>query len=339
MTPESKETEPSKKSRHRSPNYPALGLREAVAKIAAIYQQDKLAAAPRNAALKAMGFEKAHGEASRVLSALKAFGLIEEADGRIKLTQRGIDIVVRTEGEQQRASALQEAAIGPEIYRELLKQYRESGLPSDTSLASELKAVKKFNPNAVEGFIRDFRDTLELAGLSDIGVINWELEAETVAPEPETKPPLKGRVAPPPPSRFPITPPPLLRERNEGQKMQQDVFTLTEGPVTIQWPGSLSPESYEDLGDWLDIMKRKIGRSIKDRRQAQKDRIAQTVREIHPGAIIKFEDHGPFIWFRVTSSGGTTLVQYSEDRDAEFYERLSDEELGQRLQALSNQKL
>jgi len=38
---------------------------------------------------------------------------------------------------------------------------------------------------------------------------------------------------------------------------------MTEGPVTIQWPASLSPESIEDVGDWLDIVKRKIGRSVK----------------------------------------------------------------------------
>jgi hypothetical protein len=45
--------------------------------------------------------------------------------------------------------------------------------------------------------------------------------------------------------------------------IRQDVFSLAEGPVTIQWPASLSPESYQDLGDWLDIVKRKIGRSVK----------------------------------------------------------------------------
>jgi hypothetical protein len=44
--------------------------------------------------------------------------------------------------------------------------------------------------------------------------------------------------------------------------MRQDVFSLAEGAVTIQWPSSLSRESYEDLGAWLDILKRKIGRSV-----------------------------------------------------------------------------
>ena len=44
--------------------------------------------------------------------------------------------------------------------------------------------------------------------------------------------------------------------------IRQDVFSLGEGPVTIQWPASLSPESFQDLSAWLDILKRKIGRSV-----------------------------------------------------------------------------
>jgi hypothetical protein len=32
--------------------------------------------------------------------------------------------------------------------------------------------------------------------------------------------------------------------------------------VAIQWPASLSQDSYQDLADCLDIVKRKIGRSV-----------------------------------------------------------------------------
>jgi hypothetical protein len=40
------------------------------------------------------------------------------------------------------------------------------------------------------------------------------------------------------------------------------VFSLSEGTVTIQWPATLSADSYQDLADRLDILKRKIGRSV-----------------------------------------------------------------------------
>lgn len=48
--------------------------------------------------------------------------------------------------------------------------------------------------------------------------------------------------------------------------MRQDVFSLAEGDVTIQWPASLSQESYVDLADWLDILKRKMARSVRQPR-------------------------------------------------------------------------
>jgi hypothetical protein len=45
--------------------------------------------------------------------------------------------------------------------------------------------------------------------------------------------------------------------------MNQDVFTLEEGDVMIQWPKALSAASYQDLEDWLELIKRKAKRAIK----------------------------------------------------------------------------
>jgi hypothetical protein len=41
----------------------------------------------------------------------------------------------------------------------------------------------------------------------------------------------------------------------------QDIFSLAEGTVTIQWPAPLSADSIQDLKDWLKIVERKITRS------------------------------------------------------------------------------
>jgi hypothetical protein len=45
-------------------------------------------------------------------------------------------------------------------------------------------------------------------------------------------------------------------------KMQEDIFSLSEGRVVIQWPSPLSAESIQDLKDWLKIVERKITRSM-----------------------------------------------------------------------------
>ena len=44
--------------------------------------------------------------------------------------------------------------------------------------------------------------------------------------------------------------------------MNQDVFTLEEGDVTIQWPKVLSQESFKDFEDWLELIKRKAKRAV-----------------------------------------------------------------------------
>jgi hypothetical protein len=46
-----------------------------------------------------------------------------------------------------------------------------------------------------------------------------------------------------------------------NRTMRQDVFSLAEGTVTIQWPTPLSADSIQDLKDWLKIVERKITRS------------------------------------------------------------------------------
>jgi len=45
---------------------------------------------------------------------------------------------------------------------------------------------------------------------------------------------------------------------------RQDVFTLDEGAVVLQWPGHLSAASYEDFEGWLNLVLRKVKRSVVD---------------------------------------------------------------------------
>ena len=252
-----------KKLRMRSPNYPGIGLEDAVKKIEALYKEDKLVASPRDAALKHMGFEKAHGEAGRVLSALKSFGLVEEANDRIKLTQRGINIVVREKADPLRADALRQSAVGPEIYRQLLREYGYP-LPSETTLRSELIAVRKFNPNAVDGFIRDFKGSLEFAGLSDLSAVDLDLEEDepvtseqtiepqtTTARQPATDP--KQKLAPAPSGAgvsllsqtLPISIPRNLRVdvQVRGDELKKEDLTKLKSQIT-RWIEGLE-EAFE----------------------------------------------------------------------------------------------
>src|SRR5271170_7642360 len=116
MAAKDNEAAEDKKPRHRSPNYPTVGLREAVARVRKLYEADGKAGAPAELAAVHIGFAKPHGQALSVLAALKKFGLVSEVNGRWVPTQRAIEILNLQESDERRHSALQDAALSPDIY-------------------------------------------------------------------------------------------------------------------------------------------------------------------------------------------------------------------------------
>lgn len=164
-----------KAKRHRSPSYPTIGLRESVERLQKFYKVDGKAGAPPEVAVKHMGYSTAHGQALSALSALKKFGLVAESNGRVVPTQRALEIVNLQDTDPRRARALKDAAVAPPIYQQLISE-NPDGLPEEEALGSELVTYKNFNPNAVRDFVKDFRDSLDFAGISGIAVLGLDLE-------------------------------------------------------------------------------------------------------------------------------------------------------------------
>jgi hypothetical protein len=150
----------------RSPNFPAITLPDALAKVRILYEKDKRAPVGVQTVLTHLGFgNKLSGSTARVLSALRQFGLLEQVGEQFRVTDQAYRMLVLSEGSPDRVKAVQEAAKKPAIYRELLDQYPE-GLPSDAALKDFLISSKKFNPASVETFLRVFHASLEFAKLT-----------------------------------------------------------------------------------------------------------------------------------------------------------------------------
>jgi hypothetical protein len=49
---------------------------------------------------------------------------------------------------------------------------------------------------------------------------------------------------------------------------KQDVFSLPEGEVVLQWPEPLGSESYEDFESWLKLVLRKVKRAVQEPEKA-----------------------------------------------------------------------
>lgn len=65
-----------------------------------------------------------------------------------------------------------------------------------------------------------------------------------------------------PPASQPLSPPaPGVVKELPG--MSQNSLQLDEGNVILQYPTSISPESYEDLKDWLELMGRRVKRAVR----------------------------------------------------------------------------
>jgi hypothetical protein len=295
------EAQTVQKQRHRSPNYPAISLPEAVERITKLHKADGPSGSPIESAVRHFGFNRAHGTAMVLVSALRKYGLIEVSGGRVTLTQRGLSIVVYPEGDARRQAAIREAALAPEIYAELYSRFLPAGkIVSEQTLKAELQLEMKFNPKAVSDFVRDFKETLIYAGLlaedgvtlrsggdgaslshsrkvPDIGdYVDWELNGVLQFREPKR---IRGfsedgqyafvddSKTGLPIGELTVKERPLDAANNlfnvppKTSTMREDIFSLAEGQVKIQWPTPLSQESIQDLKDWLKILERKIARS------------------------------------------------------------------------------
>ncbi len=152
--------------RQRSPNYPSVGLPDAIQRATRLYEGVGTAGASPDSAAKLIGYSKNHGTARMTLSALKKFGLVEERSGRVVPAKLTVDLANFPPTHPRHAAALRTAALSPTIYRDVYTRYRPHGvLPPDDVLGPELVADSGFLPDKVEGFLGDFRGSLVHAGL------------------------------------------------------------------------------------------------------------------------------------------------------------------------------
>lgn len=152
----------------RSPNYPFFDLERSLARSAQLYESEKLHATPVAAALRHWGYSNPGGKAAMTLSSLKQFGLLEDigrGEGRrVKLTTLAYDIL-NTPHATERDSLVRNAALLPEVHREMWAQYG-SALPSDSSLEWTLTKDWRFTHAGAQDFLRQWKRTMVYAGLN-----------------------------------------------------------------------------------------------------------------------------------------------------------------------------
>ena len=230
-----------KKSIQRSPGYPLFGIEEAVNRIKILWNKDGKTGAPKEVAIRHLGYSKLmSGPAFRTLSALKKFGLIDEKDDRVIVSQKGKNIILYPENSDKHIESLREAALQPSIYKQLFDKYQD-GLPSRETIKAEL-VNDGFNPRKVDGFLNDFYGTLEYAGLrlgDEHGDEGKEGGLEDQLPEDsgEKKKETKSHATQNQPNSFPI----LLQNQNLA-KLSFERLPISETDIEL-------------LKKWIELFK------------------------------------------------------------------------------------
>lgn len=156
------ETEREKRKIHRSPSYPVFDLAEAIQKADAVYGGEKRSATTADVVASHLGYSKAQGPGGRAVSALRQYGLLEDTNGKCRISDRGYTLIQYDRNSREWRAAAKEAATLPTLFHELADEY-SGGLPSDATLRNDLLR-KGFNPGAIQDVVSIFRSTMSLAG-------------------------------------------------------------------------------------------------------------------------------------------------------------------------------
>jgi len=177
-------TKTNKKKRHRSPAYPSISLNDAVEKATTFAEAEGLGRIPVGSAVKSLGYESSSSSKGfRTIASLLSFGIFEaEGSGakrQIWVSPLGKRVIHGERGSTERAQAIKEAALKPDIHKMFWDRYGVK-LPSDDTLKAVLITELNFNPHSCEDFIRELRDTYKFMNLAGPDIIAEDRDANEV---------------------------------------------------------------------------------------------------------------------------------------------------------------
>src|SRR6266571_2802065 len=168
----------------RSPQYPAISLKEAVEKVGEIYKNDYQNPISREVAGAHMGYKSLHGNALGVLSALVKYGLLEGRSDNTRVSDWAVRILAHKPGASERVETIKLAAARPKLFAELDTRFL-GGKASDQNIRSYL-LTQKYIPTAADAAIRAYRETKQLVEAESGGYIesqNQEAPMPPASPE------------------------------------------------------------------------------------------------------------------------------------------------------------
>lgn len=154
------ESDSSPTGRVRSPSFPFVALPEALQRARKLFEKEHRNLFRPVVAAAHWGYSARSSAAAQTIAALRAYGLLEDVRGELRLTDQAQHILVREPGSRERTDLLQKAALSPPVFSKLWERYGTDP-PSQSWLVLDLKV----NERSVEELLRSYRETLRYAGL------------------------------------------------------------------------------------------------------------------------------------------------------------------------------
>lgn len=145
--------------RSRSPNYPRLTLAKAVERTRSVWDKERRHGAAREIVARHLGYSGLNGAALGIIATLRSYGLLEDTEDGLKISEDAITIIATPKGNVERLSAIRRALFSPKLFTDLNQRYGET-LPSDDNLKAYL-VHNKFLPEVVDDVIHIYRDNLK----------------------------------------------------------------------------------------------------------------------------------------------------------------------------------
>jgi hypothetical protein len=175
----------------RSPNYPQVGLGQAIQLAQQIWDREKRSYSPRSVVVQAWGYAGLNGAARIRLGALNRYGLLEEnSAGDVRLSDLAVNILHNPLDSPDRLAALRSAALMPELFKELQQTYPHA---SDETIRSYLITKRGFSDTGADSCVESFRDTQKIATLE-------AMDATVIASQAQQPSPPQVATVPPPSS-------------------------------------------------------------------------------------------------------------------------------------------
>jgi hypothetical protein len=149
----------------RSPNYPAVGLGDALEAVTKLYKADKRTPVNNETAAARFGFKGLSGPARVMIGALRQYGFIEKTErGHFRVSETALRAIHGTP--EQKTEALRQAALAPALFQELSRSHMDA---QEDTIRSYLITKKGFIDTGAKNAAKAFRDAMEVANVSASG--------------------------------------------------------------------------------------------------------------------------------------------------------------------------